>query len=117
MMGSNGYTTKFVPQSIILNSDFSSASWSMAAQSAGTDDIVAQSGVTIAAPAASFSPPAGTYTNLTVIYNLLSSTTSDVYYQVQSQSISVVELNTLTIIPDLSCSFSGNTAITYTISR
>ena len=43
---SAGYTTKFVPQSISLNSDFSSATWSMTALSAGTDDIVAQSDVT-----------------------------------------------------------------------
>ena len=39
------YTTKFVPQSISLNSDFSSAAYSMTAFSAGTDDIVAQSDV------------------------------------------------------------------------
>ena len=116
-MGNNGYTTKFVPQSIGLNSDFSSASWSMAALSAGTDDIVAQNGVTISVPDVSFTPAAGTFANQTVIYNLLSSTTSDVYSQIQSQSISVVEHNTLTITPDLSCSFSGNTVITYTISR
>ena len=57
----NGYTTKFIVQSISLNSDFSSATWSMTALSAGTDDIVAQSGVTIAAPDASFTPAAGTY--------------------------------------------------------
>ena len=41
-----GNTTKFVPQSISLNSDFSSVTWSMTALSAGTDDIVAQSDVT-----------------------------------------------------------------------
>ena len=43
----------------------------MTAQSAGTDDIVAQNGVTIAAPNASFSPAAGTYTNQTITYNKL----------------------------------------------
>ena len=42
----------------------------MPALSAGIDDIVAQSVVTIASPDASFSPAAGTYTNQTVIYNL-----------------------------------------------
>ena len=41
----NGYKTKFVPQLISLNSDFSSATWSMTALSAGTDDIVDQSDV------------------------------------------------------------------------
>ena len=43
----------------------------MTALSVGTDDIVAQSGVTIAAPDASFSPAAGTYVNMTVTYNKL----------------------------------------------
>ena len=43
----------------------------MTALSVGTDDIVAQSGVTIAAPDASFVPTAGTYTNQTVTYNKL----------------------------------------------
>ena len=62
-------TTKFVPQTISLNSDFSSATWSMTALSSGTDDIVAQSGVTIAAPTASFTPAAGTYLTQTVTYS------------------------------------------------
>ena len=43
----------------------------MVALSAGTDDIVAQSGITIAAPDASFIPAAGIYTNQTVTYNKL----------------------------------------------
>ena len=68
----NIYTTKFVSQSISLNSDFSSSSRSMIALSTGTDDIVAQSGVTIAAADASFTPLSTvTYTNQTVTYNLL----------------------------------------------
>ena len=113
----NGYTTKFVPQSISLNSDFSSATWTMAALSSGTDDIVAQSGVTIAAPDTSYSPPSGTYTNQTATYTSISSATSDIYYQVKAQSLSVIELTTLLITPDLSCSFSGRALITYSISR
>ena len=67
----NIYTAKFVPQSISLNSDFSTATWSMTALSTGTDDIVAQSGVTISAPDAYFTPVAGTYANQTVTYNKL----------------------------------------------
>ena len=39
--------------------------------SVGTDDIVAQSGVTIATPDASLTPAAGTYANQTVTYNKL----------------------------------------------
>ena len=65
------YTTKFVPQPISLNSDFSSATWSMTALSSGTEDIIVQSGVTIAAADASFTPAVGTYANQSVTYNLL----------------------------------------------
>ena len=65
------YTTKFVPQSISLNLDFSLATWSMTALSTGTNDIVAQIGVTIAAPESSFIPAAGTYANQTVTYSML----------------------------------------------
>ena len=60
-----------MPQLISLNSDFSSATWSMKALSLGTDDIIAKSGVTIAAPDTSFTPVALTYTNLTVTYSEL----------------------------------------------
>ena len=84
---SNGYTTKFVPQSISLNSDFSPATWSMTTLSAGTDDIVAQNGVIIAASGA-VAITAGTYVNQTVTYNLVSSTTSDAYLQTDTQTLS-----------------------------
>ena len=39
------------------------------------------------------------------------------YYEIATQSFSVVESNTLSVYPDLSCSFSGSTAISYTISN
>ena len=40
--------------------------------------------------------------------------TTDVYHQVLTQSFSVVELNSVTVAPDLTCSFSGGTTILYT---
>ena len=42
----------------------------MVALSSGTNIIIAQSGVTIAAPDTSFIPAAGTYSNQSVTYNL-----------------------------------------------
>ena len=39
------------------------------------------------------------------------------YYEIATQSFSVVESNTLSVYPDLSCSFSGSTAISYSISN
>ena len=113
-MGNYGYITKFAIQAISSNSDFSSASWSMTTLSAGTNDITALSGVTIASADTPFTPNAGTYSNLTVTYSLVSSTKSDVYYQLADQSISVIESSTSSLTPDLPCSFSGSTTITYT---
>ena len=59
---------------------------------------------------------AGSYANQTVTYVQNNSpTSSDVYYQINDQSFSVVESNTLSITPDLSCSASGSTSIAYTL--
>ena len=88
----------------------------MTVLSSGTDDITALSGVTIGT-ASSVTIGVVTYINQTVTYNKVSSTTSDTYYQVQLQSISVIELNILSITPDLSCSFSGSTLFNYSISN
>ena len=88
----------------------------MTALSTGTDDIVAQSGVTISAPDAYFTPVAGTYANQTVTYNLVSSTNSDAYLQIATQAFSVTESTTSTQTPNLSCSFSGSTSITFSLS-
>ena len=86
----------------------------MAALSAGSEDISAQSGITIDAVEASFTPAAGTYSKQTATYSLISSTKSDVYYQLADQSISVIESSTSSSTPDLPCSSSGSTTITYT---
>ena len=115
-MVSNGYIAKFFSQSISLNSDFSSATWSMVELSASTDDIVAQSGVTIAAPDASFTPVTVAYTSQTLIYNLITSTNSDTYLQISTQSFSVYEATTSTQTPNLSCSFSASTSIVYSLN-
>ena len=112
----NGYTAKFFPQSIILISDFSSVAWSITALSAGTDDIVAQSGITIAAPDVSFTPAIVTYTNQSVTYNFVTSTISDVYLQINAQAFSVSESTTSTQAPDLSCSSSGSTSIVFSLN-
>ena len=88
----------------------------MTALSAGTDDIVARSGVTIAAPDASFTPAAGTYANQTVTYSLSSSTTSDAYIKIVTQTLSVSESTNSTQTPNISCSYSGSTSIAYSLS-
>ena len=88
----------------------------MTTLSAGTDDIIAQSGITIAAPETSFTPNALAYTNQTVTYNFVTSTSSDVYFQINTQAISVSESTTSTQVPDLSCSASGSTSIVFSLN-
>ena len=88
----------------------------MNALSAGTNNIVSQSGVTIAAPDVPFTPAAGTNTNQTFPYSLVSSTTFDVYFQINTQAFSVSESTTSTQVPNLSCSFSGSTSIVISLS-
>ena len=51
-----------------------------------------------------------------MLYNLISRTTSDVYFQVNTQTHSKCESTTSTQTPDLPCSLSGSTSITYNLS-
>ena len=51
-----------------------------------------------------------------MLYNKVSSATSDAYIQIVSQTLSVSESTTSTQTPNLSCSFSGSTLIAYSLS-
>ena len=51
-----------------------------------------------------------------MLYIPRSATTSDTYFQIATQIFSVTESTTSTQIPNLSCSFSGSTSITYNLS-
>ena len=51
-----------------------------------------------------------------MLYNSVSSLTSDVYFQVNTQAYSICESTTSTQIPNLTCSFSGSTSITFSMS-
>ena len=50
------------------------------------------------------------------MYNLVSSANSDAYLQIETQTFSVTESTTSTQTPNLSCSFSGSTSITFSLS-
>ena len=50
------------------------------------------------------------------MYNSLSNITSDAYFQINTQTYSVCESTTSTQTPNLPCSFSGLTSITYSLS-
>ena len=51
-----------------------------------------------------------------MLYNLISSTNSDAYLQIVSQTLSVFESTTSAQTLNLSCSFSGSTSIAYSLS-
>ena len=51
-----------------------------------------------------------------MLYILVSSSSSDAYLQIATQSFSVSESTTSTQTPNLSCSFSGSTSITFSLS-
>ena len=51
-----------------------------------------------------------------LLYNLVSSITSDAYLQTNTQAFSVIESTNNTQTPNLSCSFSGSTPITFSLS-
>ena len=88
----------------------------MTALPSGTEDILTIGGYTIAA-AATVTPTTPTYTNQTVVYVQGTTTTSNIYTQTLTQSLSVIESTNTSITPDLSCSFSGTVSITYSLSN
>ena len=114
-MGTNGYTTKFIPQSIGSNSDFTTTVLSMNAIPVGTDVITPESGMTLGV-ASSIAITEATYLNLSTTYTQVSSTSSDVYFFIKAQSFSFSEATNNTWTPNLSCSFSGTTSIFYSLS-
>ena len=81
-----------------------------------TESLVADSGITLSA-AVTVTVNSASYTSISVTYTKISSFTSDVYYQTADQSISVLESSTTSSSPTLTCSTSGSTEITYSISN
>ena len=109
---STGYMTKFLIQSISAHPDFSSTSLTMDALSTGAEEIVLDNTQNIGTDVVK-SVLDVPYTNQTIVYNLVTSYTSDIYFQTQDQSFSVVEKNNLQVTPDLSWSSSGSTSVTF----
>ena len=118
-MNNNGYTSKCLPQSIFAHPDFQkTATWTMNLLSSGTEDIVADSGQTIGAVTTqTVSQPSPAYTNLTVTYVPGTSYTFGVNYLTADQTIYVMENSATQILPDLPCSFSGSTSISFSTAN
>ena len=89
----------------------------MTALATGTEEITSLGSQTIGA-SADFTPVnSGGYSYYPVTYVAGTSTSSDVYVQATTESVLVVEDNTFTTTPTLTCSAAGSTAISYTISN
>ena len=110
---SNGYMFRFILQAMNDVTVLAASAITINALSAGTNDIVTETGVTLTAASTS-TTSIPTFATKSITYNLVSSTKSDVYYQLADQSISVIESSTSSSTPDLPCSSSGSTTITYT---
>ena len=113
---SHGYVTKFTYGSLEAHPDFTaSSSWTMDALSAGTEDITTDSGQNIGIVTMQ-SVSAISYSNQTVIYVTSSSYASDVNYQTNDQSYSILENTSTQISSDLPWSVSGLTSISFNVT-
>ena len=84
--------------------------------STGTEDITLDSSQSIGT-ASSQSVSAASFTNQTIVYVSQTNNTSDVNFLASDQSFSVVECIISNIIPELPCSISGSTSISFSISN
>ena len=112
LKSSKGYITKFVVES--PNSDYTTGSWTMDALLSGTDDITSDTGTMTAG--SSISVTSGSYVNQTVTYVAGTTTTTDVYYQISQQTFTLNPSTNSLLTPDMTCSFSGSTSISYSLS-
>ena len=110
-----GYTTRFFPLSIEYHSHFSSTS---VAFTSTVLSVVSQSGVTINSQVSEVVTLPNTYSNQSVTYVLVSSVSStlDVYFQISTQSFTVTENTYKEITPDLPCSSTGATSISFALA-
>ena len=109
------YTTKFVPSAFDTHTNFLAGTLTFSILSSGVKDIFPDTPAAISS-ATTQTVGSGSYTNQSYTYTFSSPTTSDVYYQTNDQAVSVVENASSSVTPTLTCSSSGSTAITYSLS-
>ena len=100
--------------SIDYQSEFQNYNWNMTELPAGTNDVtpIANDSLTSASP---LSVATISVTNQTVTYTLIKSNSSDVYMRSSDQLISVAQNSNLQVTPNLTCSISGGTVISYSL--
>ena len=116
--GNNGYITKFFLEAIGLHKDFTLSSFEINILTSISSTISRINRASISS-LTSETVTHPTYSNESVTYILNPEDVhiSDVYFQVQEQSFSMVENNTMQISPDLPWSSSQNTQISFKIDN
>ena len=100
--------------SIDYQSEFQNVNWNMTELPAGTNDVTPIANDALIS-ASSLSVAAISVANQTVTYYLIMSNASDVYLRSSDQLISVAQNSNLQVTPNLTCSISGGTAISYSL--
>ena len=104
--------TKFSFSLISQHPDFTSSSIIMNVLPSGSYDVVSEAGM----PAlSSTSIPANSISLTNQTYTIVHIYWTDVYYQTNSQSLSVTEKTSTQVLPDLSCSLSNSTSIVFSL--
>ena len=114
-LSNNAYMMKFYQSMIDSLPNFTPATWTMNVLASGTEDITSTTSLTLTSSSQTVSNPP--YTNQTLTYNQVSASKSDVISQNLDQSYSMVENLFTQVTPDLTCSASGSTSISFTISN
>ena len=104
--------TKFSLSLISQHPDFTSSSITMNVLPSGSYDVVTETGMPALSSTLISAIPI-TLTNQT--YTMAQNYWTDVYYQTNSQSLSVTEKTSTQVLPDLSCSLSSSTSIVFSL--
>ena len=113
-MNSQGYISKFMPQSLISHPDFTEGTWTMNALSSGIEEITLDSDQIIGS-ITSQTMGTSSITSAIGTYVQKASYTSDVNFRTNGQNYSISENSTVRIASEQPCSISGSTSISYSI--
>ena len=113
--GSNGYNTKFMVPSFNAHNDFSASGVSMFALTSEKDVINSKLPSSLVSTTSSKVSTSATLSTLPD-YTDISSSTSEVYFQTNTQVLSVSEQNSVNLTIEISCSSKGSTSISFSLS-
>ena len=113
---SSGYVAKFPYDSLSLMTDFTTTTSIMSIDSVDTFTPISVT-LTLKTPADTVTNYTSSVTVQDVTYSSTIQYTPDVYNQTNNQAYSLIEGMSATIAPDLTCTYSGSTSITYSIAN